>query len=81
MDDGEDVIEYLEARGETRIDHLVTTHPDADHIGGHAAVIKHFETEHEGVGAVYDPGIASSSATYDEYLDAIEAHNVTLYRT
>lgn len=80
-DDGEDVIAYLEAQGVTRIDHLVTSHPDADHIGGHAAVIEHFETEHDGVGAVYDPGIASSSATYEEYLDAIETHNVTLYRT
>lgn len=79
-DDGEDVIAYLEAHGVTRIDHLVTSHPDADHIGGHAAVIKHFETKHDGVGAVYDPGIASSSATYEAYLDAIETHNVTLYR-
>jgi len=80
-DDGEEVIAYLEAQGVTRIDHLVTTHPDADHIGGHAAVIEHFETEHDGVGAVYDPGIASSSETYDEYLDAVEKHDVTLYRT
>ncbi len=80
-DDGEDIIAYLEAQGVTRIDHLVTTHPDADHIGGHEAVIDHFETEHEGVGAVYDPGIASSSTTYDEYLDAIERHDVTLYQT
>ncbi len=80
-DDGEEVIAYLEAHGVTRIDHLVTTHPDADHIGGHAAVIEHFETEHDGVGAVYDPGIASSSETYEEYLDAVEKHDVTLYRT
>jgi len=80
-DDGDDVIAYLEAQGVTRIDHLVTTHPDADHIGGHAAVIEHFETNADGIGAVYDPGIASSSATYDAYLDAVEAHDVTLYRT
>jgi len=80
-DDGEEIITYLEAQGVTRIDHLVTTHPDADHIGGHAAVIEHFETEHDGVGAVYDPGIASSSATYDRYLDAVETHDVTLYQT
>lgn len=80
-DDGEDVIAYLESQGVSRIDYLVTSHPDADHIGGHAAVIEHFETNGDGVGAVYDPGIASSSATYEEYLDAVEAHNVTLYRT
>lgn len=57
-DDGEDVIAYLEAQGVTRIDHLVTTHPDADHIGGHAAVIEHFETNADGVGGerYLDPG-------------------------
>ncbi len=80
-DDGEEIIAYLESQGVTRIDHLVTTHPDADHIGGHEAVIDHFETERDGVGAVYDPGIASSSTTYEEYLDAIERHDVTLYQT
>ncbi|WP_066418719.1 lamin tail domain-containing protein [Halorubrum aethiopicum] len=80
-DDGADVIDYLEARGITRIDHLVTSHADADHIGGHAGVIDHFETDGDGVGAVYDPGIAAGSATYESYLDAIEEHDVTLYQT
>ncbi|WP_336037288.1 lamin tail domain-containing protein [Halobacterium yunchengense] len=79
--DGEGVLAYLEARDVDRIDYLVTTHADADHVGGHAAVIEHFETEAEGVGAVYDPGIASSSQTYAAYLDAVEAHDVTLYET
>jgi len=80
-DDGEDVLAYLQARGVERLDYLVTSHADADHIGGHAAVIEHFETEGDGVGAVYDPGITSSSQTYDDYLDAVETHNVTLYET
>ncbi|WP_254545160.1 lamin tail domain-containing protein [Halomarina pelagica] len=80
-DDGEHVVRYLERRGVDRVDHLVTSHADADHIGGHAAVIEHFETEGEGVGAVYDPGIASSTRTYEEYLDAVERHDVPLYRT
>ncbi|SEV92509.1 lamin tail domain-containing protein [Halobacterium jilantaiense] len=80
-DDGEDVLAYLDARGVERLDYLVTSHADADHIGGHAAVIEHFETESEGVGAVYDPGITASSQTYDNYLDAVEAHDVPLYET
>ncbi len=80
-DDGERVLEYLDARGIDRIDYLVTTHGHADHVGGHAAVIEHYETEEEGVGAVYDPGIAAGTETYEEYLDAVEEHNVTLYET
>jgi competence protein ComEC len=78
-DDGEYVIDYLQRQDIDRIDYLVTSHNDADHIGGNAAVIEHFETEADGVGAVYDPGIAASTATYGEYLDAIERHDVTLY--
>ncbi|MFC6616272.1 lamin tail domain-containing protein [Halopenitus salinus] len=78
-DDGEDVLAYLERHDVDRIDHLVTTHADADHIGGHAAIIEYYETQADGIGAVYDPGITSSSQTYDRYLDAIEEHDVTLY--
>ena len=80
-DDGEYVIEYLQRHDITRIDHLVTSHADADHIGGNAALIEYYETEVDGIGAVYDPGVASSTQTYAEYLDAIEAHDVTLYET
>jgi competence protein ComEC len=80
-DDGEYVLDYLQRHGITRIDHLVTSHNDADHIGGNAAVIEYFESNADGIGAIYDPGIAASTQTYDEYLDAVEEHDVTLYRT
>ncbi|KOX95006.1 lamin tail domain-containing protein [Haloarcula rubripromontorii] len=80
-DDGEYVLQYLDRQDIDRIDHFVVSHNDADHIGGNAAVIRHYETEQNGVGAVYDPGIAASTQTYERYLDAVEAHNVTLYET
>lgn len=76
-DDGEYVLDYLR----DRTDYLVTTHADADHTGGHAAVIEHYETQSGGIGAAYDPGIAAGTATYDEYLDAVEDYDVTLYET
>ena len=79
QDDGETVIEYLDSRGVDRIDHLVSTHAHADHIGGHEAVIDHYETDKEGVGAVYDSGVPHTSNTYERYLDAVERHDVTLY--
>ena len=80
-DDGEHVLAYLQRHDIERIDHLVVTHNDADHIGGNAAIIDYYETEADGVGAVYDPGIAASTQTYGEYLDAVEEHDVTLYET
>ena len=80
-DDGTHVLAYLQRHDIERIDHLVTSHADADHIGGHAAVIDYYETEADGIGTVYDPGIAASTQTYGAYLDAVAAHNVTLYET
>lgn len=77
--DGSDVIEYLDARGIDRIDHLIGTHGHADHIGGHAAIIEHFETERDGIGAVYDAGVPHTTRTYENYLDAVEEHDVELF--
>ena len=76
--DGSEVIEYLEGEGIDRIDYLVATHGHADHIGGHAAVIEHFETEGEGIGQAWDSGVPHTSATYDRYLDAVEEYDVDL---
>lgn len=78
--DGKYVLSYLQQRGITRIDHLVTSHADADHIGGHAAVIEYFETQADGIGAIYDSGIASNSQTYQNYLDAVSEYNIPLYQ-
>ncbi|MFT4945441.1 MAG: competence protein ComEC [Halovenus sp.] len=72
--DGEGVITYLEEHGIERIDHLVATHPHADHIGGHAAVIEYFEEEAGGIGALYDPGQPHDTQTYENYLDAVDAY-------
>ncbi|KAB1186615.1 MULTISPECIES: lamin tail domain-containing protein [Haloferax] len=80
-DDGEHVLAYLQAHDIQRLDYLVTSHADADHIGGNAAIIEYYETQANGVGAIYDPGIASTSQTYAAYLDAVEEHDVPLYRT
>lgn len=76
--DGEPVLDYLDAVGIEHIDHLVATHAHADHIGGHAEVIEAFETERDGIGLLYDPGIPHGTATYEEYLDAVEAHDKEL---
>jgi len=80
-DDGKYVLQYLRAHDIDRIDHLVVSHNDADHIGGNAAIIDYYETEAEGIGAVYDPGISAGTQTYAEYLDAVKEHDVTLYET
>ncbi len=81
QDDGEDVLSYLKRKNITRIDYLVVSHNDADHIGGNAQIINYYETKANGIGAIYDPGIAASTQTYSAYLDAVEKHDVPLYVT
>lgn len=77
--DGQEVIDYLEEHNIERIDHLVATHAHADHIGGHAAVIERFETDADGIGTAYDSGVVHNTAIYDNYLDAVEEHDVELF--
>jgi len=81
--DGSDVIEYLDEQGVDRIDHLVATHPHADHIGGHAAIIEAFETDRDGIGTIYDAGVPHTSQTYENYLDAVEeyGHELRIVRS
>lgn len=78
-DDGGRVLEYLRERGVERIDHLVSTHAHADHIGGHKAVIETYETDHDGIGAVYDSGSLTPPGRTSSYLDAVERHDVALF--
>jgi competence protein ComEC len=79
--DGEYVLSYLKRHEIERIDHLVVSHSDADHIGGNAAIIEYYETQADGIGEVNDPGITASTQTYNAYLDAVEAYNVDLVET
>lgn len=41
-DRGEPVAEYLNRRGVKRLDYVVNTHPDDDHIGGLAAILEQY---------------------------------------
>lgn len=77
-DDGETVKNYLDAQGVEHLDYLIATHAHADHIGGHAALIEYYETEKRGIGQAWDPGVPHTTQTYEQYLNAIETHDVDL---
>lgn len=59
------VVPYLLGRGARRIEALILTHPDADHIGGAEAVLDAFD-----VGLVIDPGLAAGK---DIFIDLLAA--------
>lgn len=63
-----EVLDALESADVDRIDYLVATHPHADHIGGMEDVLAAYE-----VGEVWMPDVAEDTATYEGFLDAVEA--------
>lgn len=56
---------YLTSKGVTKIDYLIGTHPDADHIGGLDVLINKFD-----IGMLFMPDTEKDTRTYDDVLQA-----------
>ncbi|OZU87746.1 competence protein [Virgibacillus indicus] len=63
---GKKVVSYLEELNIEKIDLLIATHPDIDHIGGLPHVMKSFEIKQ-----ILDSGKLYSTKTYGRYLNQI----------
>ena len=59
---GNAVVSYIKPYVNGKLDYVIATHTDADHIGGIKAVFAAFK-----VGTIYDSGDVTDTATYDEY--------------
>jgi competence protein ComEC len=68
----EAVLDNLEKYGVSEIEYAVLTHYHADHIGAAADVINGYR-----VNNVIMPDATATSATFDNMLSALEAHNET----
>ncbi len=71
--EGDEVVEFLRDRGVERLEAVVGTHPDSDHIGGLDTVLDAFPAD-----SVYMPGITANTETYEDVLDAVDAQNLTI---
>lgn len=71
---GATVVEYLRALNVTRIDLVVATHPDSDHIGGLITVL----TEYNMTSApkVFDSGFTKDTVTYEDYIALAQQRTV-----
>lgn len=68
---GAKVVSFLKTKGVTKLDVVVATHPDADHIGGLISVLNSFP-----VGKFVDSGKAHTTDTYYELLQLIDTKNI-----
>ena len=64
----DNVINYLNNLGITKIDYVIGTHPHTDHIGGLEKVINTFD-----IGSIYMPRAGSTSKTYEDLLTTISS--------
>ena len=62
------VLEYLQAIGVTRVDLIVASHPDADHIAGLIAVVSAYRPR-----LFMDNGLPHTTQTYFDLLNVVEA--------
>ena len=58
--------------GDKRIDIVVATHPDLDHIGGLPEVINRYD-----VSLFLEPGVPSNNSTYEELLGRVSDKNIS----
>jgi beta-lactamase superfamily II metal-dependent hydrolase len=72
---GVTIIPYLEKQGIEKIDYMVASHKDADHIGGLAHVIRNFRVK-----AVYDNGTKESGPYVKDFFNAVKESSVKLVR-
>ena len=67
------ITQVLHELGRNKIDYLVATHPDEDHIGGMADVISSTQ-----IGTIYAPNKTNNTATYKKFLTAIQNNNLQI---
>lgn len=75
-DDGDDIVSYFQRVGITRLEYVIVTHPDADHIGGMDDVVRNVE-----IGTFlmsYMPeGYTPTTRVYENLLTALIERDVT----
>lgn len=71
---GKKVASYLKKAGVSKIDQVVATHPDIDHIGGLLEVLDEFKVK-----KVLDSGKTHTTDTYAAYLKIIAAKEIPFH--
>ena len=71
-DDGDEVIEFLENHAISRLDALIITHYDKDHVGGADQLIGKIPVD-----SVFLPDYVGTHSEYEEFMLALEDEKIT----
>jgi beta-lactamase superfamily II metal-dependent hydrolase len=72
-DSADDLVSYLKKQDVYEIDHLVITHPHADHIGGFDEVVSSFDIK-----SYVDNGFTYDSEQYTNLKDYLSSHYINI---
>lgn len=72
-DQADNIIEYLNIYGIKKLDHLVLTHPDSDHIGAASKILKTV-----GANTVYMTDIVHTTKTFENLINTISDLDIPL---
>lgn len=70
---GDEVVAYLKKQKVDDIEIMVSTHPDADHVGGLDEVLAAFRVE-----SVYAPKVSHTTQAYKDFLLAVKREKLTI---
>lgn len=70
--DGKEVLQYLKDNNISKVDYLIITHFDKDHVGGASKVVKNIPID-----TILQPSYEKSSTEYDSYCQAMQEMNIT----
>ena len=68
---GDSIVEFINDLGISKLDYLIITHFDKDHVGGASKVINSIK-----IGCILQSNYVKESRVYDKYLEAIKNNNV-----
>lgn len=68
--EGTAVQSYLNSQNVEKLDYVIGTHPDADHIGGLDVVVYKFDCK-----KVFMPDVTSDTRTYEDVVQALKSKN------
>lgn len=71
-EDGEELVTFLTQQGIRKVDTLIITHYDQDHVGGADTLIEEME-----VGQVLLPAYRGKHSEYADFMKALEKKNIT----
>ncbi|WP_121614476.1 ComEC/Rec2 family competence protein [Mesobacillus foraminis] len=71
--DGSDVVSYLKKQKVKDIEVMISTHPDADHVGGLDEVLKAYKVK-----SVYAPKVQHTTQAFKDFLLAVKREGVKI---